>query len=216
MTDEEILKNVLDELKWDSRLSPTEIGVTVKDGVVSLVGTVDSYMKKWQAEEVALRVRGVRAVANELEVKLGESDERDDEALARAAKLALEDASDIPSSVTVTVDNGWITLRGDVEWQFQRQSAERKIRNLRGVKGVINTIEVKPKMKPEDLKRKIENALIRAAETDAKRIQVEVQDGRVVLKGKVHSWYEKEEAKREAWLAPGVRDVVDELRIAFD
>ncbi|MCU1280845.1 MAG: transport-associated protein [bacterium] len=216
MTDEEIQKNVLDELKWDARLRPTEIGVTVKDGVVTLVGNVDSYMKKWEAEDAVLRVRGVRAVANELDVKLGKSDERSDEDIARAAKEALEDALDVPPTVRVAVDGGWITLRGEVEWQFQKQAAERKVRHVKGVRGVINAIEVKPIAKPEDLKRKIEDALVRAAETDAKRIQVEVQDGRVILKGKVHSWYEKEEAKREAWLAPGVRDVVDELRISFD
>jgi osmotically-inducible protein OsmY len=215
MTDAEIQRNVLDEFKWDARVQPNEIGVVVKDGVVALTGTVDSYMKKWDAEDVALRVRGVRAVANELQVKLHSSDERSDEDIARAAKQALESSFEVPDTVSVTVENGFITLRGEVEWQHQRKAAERKVRNLIGVKGLVNWIVVEPKLKPEDLKQKIEQAILRTAEVDAKNIQVDVRDGRVVLKGKVHSWFEKEEAKREAWLAPGVREVVDNLDITF-
>ncbi len=213
LTDEEIQRNVLEELKWDARIRPTEIGVTVKDGVVTLVGTVDSYTKKWTAEEIALRVGGVKAVANELEVKLPTERVRSDEEIARAAKQALEAAFDVPDTVKLSVDKGWITLQGEVEWYYQKEAAERRVRDITGVKGVINQIEVKPRIEPEDLKRRIEDALVRAAETDAKNINVDVQDGRVVLKGRVHSWYEKEEAKREAWLAPGVREVVDELSI---
>ena len=216
LKDEEIQNAVIEEFKWDARIAPTEIGVTVKDGVVTLVGTVDSYWKKWEAEEIASRVGGVRAVANELEVKLPSSEERTDEDIARAVKQALEQSLTVPETVTATVESGWITLRGDVEWDYQRKAAEKAVRHLKGVKGVINEILVKPKAKPEDLKRKIEQALVRVAETDAKNIRVDVQDGRVVLEGKVHSWYEKEEAKREAWLAPGVREVVDRLDITFD
>ena len=160
-------------------------------------------------------MRGVRAVANELQVKLHSSAERSDEDIARAAKQALESSFDVPDTVSVTVENGFITLRGEVEWQHQRKAAERKVRNLIGVKGVVDLIEVKPKLKPEDLKQKIEQAILRTAEVDAKNIQVDVRDGRVVLKGKVHSWFEKEEAKREAWLAPGVREVVDNLDITY-
>jgi osmotically-inducible protein OsmY len=215
VTDAEIQRNVLDEFKWDARVQPNEIGVVVKDGVVALTGTVDSYMKKWEAEDIALRVRGVRAVANELQVKLRSSDERTDEDIARAAKQALESSFEVPDSVRVTVEKGFITLRGEVEWQHQRKAAERKVRNLIGVQGVVNLIDVKPKLKPEELKQKIEQAILRTAEVDAKNIQVDVRDGRVVLKGKVHSWFEKEEAKREAWLAPGVREVVDNLEITF-
>jgi osmotically-inducible protein OsmY len=212
-SDEEIQKNVLEQLKYDSRIKPAEIGVTVKDGVVSLVGTVDSYTKKWTAEEIALRTTGVKAVVNELEVKLPSSSVRSDEDIAKTARQILESSYDVPPTVKVVVEKGWVTLTGDVEWQFQKEAAERKVRDLIGVKGVINRITVRPKVKPEDLKRRIEDALVRTAETDAKNIQVEVQDGRVVLRGRVHSWYEKEEAKREAWLAPGVREVVDEMVI---
>ena len=211
--DEEIHKNVLEQFKWDARIKSTEIGVTVKDGVVNLVGRVDSYTKKWTAEEVALRVAGVRAVVNELEVELPSSSVRSAEDIGRAAKLALETSYDIPNTVKAVVDKGWITLRGEVEWHYQKEAADRKVRDIVGVKGVINQIQVQPKVKPEDLKRRIESALARTAETDAKNIQVDVRDGKVILKGRVHSWYEKEEAKREAWLAPGVREVVDELAI---
>jgi osmotically-inducible protein OsmY len=214
LKDEEIQKNVMEEFKWDARIRPTEIGVTVKDGVVTLVGTVDSYTKKWTAEEIALRTAGVKAVVNELEVKLPSSSVRSDEDIARAAKQALEFSYEVPDTVKVVVDKGWITLAGEVEWNYQKEAAERKVRELIGVKGVINRIEIKPKIKPEDLKRRIEAALLRAAETDAKNIQVETRDGKVILKGRVRSWFEKEEAKREAWMAPGVREVVDELVIS--
>jgi osmotically-inducible protein OsmY len=214
LTDEEIQKNVLEQFKYDPRISPSEIGVTVKDGVVTLLGTVESYTKKWSAEEIALRVTGVKAVVNQLEVKLPSSMARTDEEIAKAAKQALESSWEIPASVKVSVEKGWITLHGEVEWHYQKEAAERKVRDIIGVRGVINQLEIKPKIKPDDVKRRIESALIRTAATDAKNIQVEVKEGRVVLRGRVHSWYEKEEAKREAWLAPGVREVVDELVIA--
>jgi osmotically-inducible protein OsmY len=214
LRDEEIQRNVLEQFNWDPRINPTEIGVTVNDGVVTLVGTVESYTKKWTAEEIALRVAGVKAVANELEVKLPTSSRRLDEDIARAAKQALEWSISVPDSVKAVVENGWITLHGAVVWHYQKQAGERAVRDLVGVKGVINQIQVKPREKPEDIKRRIEEALKRAGEIDSKNIQVETIDGKVVLKGRVHSWYEKEEAKREAWLAPGVREVVDQLEIA--
>jgi osmotically-inducible protein OsmY len=214
LTDEEIQKNVLEQFKYDPRISPSEIGVTVKDGVVTLLGTVENYTKKWSAEEIALRVAGVKAVVNQLAVKLPSGAVRTDEEIAKAAKQALESSWEIPASLKLSVEKGWITLHGEVEWHYQKEAAERKVRDIVGVRGVVNQIEIKPKVKPDDVKRRIESALIRTAETDAKNIQVEVKDGRVVLRGRVHSWYEKEEAKREAWLAPGVREVVDELVIA--
>src|SRR5262249_19165159 len=214
LQDEDIQKNVVDQLKWDPRIRPTEIRLTVNDGVVTLMGTVESYTKKWTAEEIALRVLGVKAVANELEVKLPARSVRTDEDVARVAQQGLESAWDVPNTVKVVVDRSWITLQGEVEWNFQKEAAERKVRDLIGVKGVINRVYVKPRVKPEDLKRLIESALVRTAETDAKNIRVEALDGRVVLKGRVRSWYEKEEARREAWLAPGVREVVDELVIS--
>jgi osmotically-inducible protein OsmY len=211
-TDEEIQENVMAELKWDAKLQPNEIGVTVKDGIVTLTGWVDSYLKKWSAEDAALKVGGVRAVANDVQVKL--SSERIDSDIAAAALRAIEWDAFVPSDkVQVTVSNAWVTLKGEVEWQYQKQDAERVVRRLLGVKGVSNLITVKPNANPSELKKKIESALVRNAELDAKRITVEVQGSKAILKGTVRAWAEKEEAERVAWSAPGITAVENRITV---
>jgi osmotically-inducible protein OsmY len=215
-TDEDIQRDVLAELKWDARVQPNEIGVAVKDGVVTLTGWVESYSKKWAAEEAAHRVRGVKAVANDIEVRLPGSQERTDADIAAAAIRALEWDAFIPiDKLDVTVTKGWVTLKGDVEWQYQKADAERVVRRLNGVKGVTNLIVVKPHVTPSELKEKIEQALIRNAQTDAQRITVEVQGTKAILRGTVRSWAEREEAERAAWSAPGITEVENRISIAI-
>jgi osmotically-inducible protein OsmY len=216
-TDEDIQKDVIAELKWEPRVNPAEIGVIVKDGVVTLTGWVDSYTKRWAAEEAAHRVRGVKAVANDTEVRLGVGSERTDAEIAAAAVRALQwDALLVPEQIEVTVSKGWVTLKGSVEWDYKKQEAERVVRNLAGVKGVSNLIDVKPKTRPtpDEIKKQVEQALVRSAETDAQRITVEVDGSKVVLKGTVRSWAEREEAERAAWRAPGVTSVDNRFAIA--
>jgi osmotically-inducible protein OsmY len=215
-TDEDIQTDVLEELKWDSRVQPNEIGVAVKDGVVTLTGWVDSYRKKMAAEEAAHRVRGVKAVANDIEVRLPGSAERTDADLAKAALNALKwEAAISTDKVEVTVSKGWVTLRGEVEYNFQKREAERAVERLSGVKGVINLIVVKPRLSPRDLKQQIEKALVRNAETDAEHITVEVQGSKVILRGTVRSYAEKKAAEDAAWSAPGITEVENRIVISL-
>ncbi len=214
-SDEDIQRDVLAELKWDARVTPNEIGVSVKNGIVTLTGEVDSYAKKWAAEEAALRVRGAKGVANDIEVRLPTSSQRSDADIAAAAARALEwDALLSPERIKVTVSKGWVTLKGEVEWQFEKDDAERVVRRIMGVIGVTNLITVKPTVQPSEIKNKIEQALIRSVKTDAERITVDVEGSKVILRGTVRSWAEKEEAERTAWLAPGVTMVQNEIAVS--
>jgi len=215
-TDEEIQRDILEELKWDTRVRPNEIGVAVKDGIVTLTGWVDSYLKKMAAEEAAHRVRGVKAVVNDIEVRLPSSAERTDEDLAKAALNALQWQAGVPADkIDVTVSHGWVTLKGEVEYGYQKREAERAVERLSGVRGVINLIRVKPGLSPTDLKQKIEQALVRNAELDAKRITVEVQGSKVILYGTVRSYAEKKAAEEAAWAAPGVSEVENHIVISL-
>jgi osmotically-inducible protein OsmY len=215
-TDMQIQADVLAELKWEPRVQANEIGVSVKDGVVTLSGRVDSYTKKWAAEEAAHRVRGVKAVANDIEVKLPGASERTDADVAAAVVRALEWDAFVPiDTLDVTVSKGWVTLKGEVEWQYQKEDAERVTRRIVGVVGVSNLIVVKPRVTPTDLKKKIEEALRRTAETDAQRITVEVDGSKVTLKGTVRSWAERQEAERAAWSAPGITSIDNRITISY-
>ena len=216
IADEQIQREVLAELAWEPRIRPNEIGVVVKDGVVALTGWVDSYTKRWAAEEAAHRVRGVKAVANEIEVRLPGAAERTDADIAAAAIQALRSDVFVPADkVDVTVSKGFVTLRGTVDWQFQKEDAEKAVRRLPGVKGVLNGITVKPPMTPSDLKKKIEEALVRSAHTDAARITVEVHGSKVILRGILRSWAQRQEAERTAWSAPGVTEVDNRITVAY-
>jgi osmotically-inducible protein OsmY len=213
-TDSDIKREVEDELRWDPSVDATNFAVAVKDGVVTLTGFVTSYAQKFAAERAVKRVAGVFGVANDIEVRLPGVDERPDPDIARdvAAELKIW----LPNSwqnIKVVVKNGWVTLEGEVEWNYQREYAERAVRWIKGVKGVSNLIRLKPKETPSpaEIKVKIEEAFRRNALIDANRITVEANGGEVILKGRVRSWAERQEAERAAWAAPGVVKVVNQI-----
>jgi osmotically-inducible protein OsmY len=215
MSDLELRKAVETELNWEPSINAAEIGVAAKGGIVTLSGHVQSYWEKVAAERAAERVSGVKAVVNELEVRLPGSSERTDEDIARAAVNALEWSVLVPADkLKVKVSKGWVTLEGSVDWQFQKTAAEKAVRKLIGVKGISNLVDVKPRVSKAEVKAEIESALKRSAEVDADHIQVETDGDRVILKGTVHSWFEREEAERAAWRSPGVRTVEDKIAIA--
>lgn len=215
-TDTQLQKDVQAELTWTPSIRDAEIGVAVKDGVVTLTGYVQNHAQKLAAELAAKRVGGVRALADDLKVKLPSSLERSDTDIAHAAVRALDWDTEVPDkAVTVTVNDGWLTLQGNVEWQFQKAAAERAVRYLNGVRGVINSIMIMPKgVSPAQVSERIKEALKRSAEYDAEHVKVSAVDGKVTLTGTVRSWTERSDAELAAWSAPGVREVVDRIMIS--
>jgi len=205
---------VLAELEFDPSVDATKLGIMAEDGVITLTGHVPTFSDKWNAERVVKRVHGVRAVANEIDVRLPSTSSLDDESIARSGANALNWNATVPRDhVTISVTNAWITLDGTVEWQFQKRAAEEAVRVLAGVRGVSNNIAVIPKALAADVKTKIEAALKRNAELDARKIQVNAAGATVTLTGEVRSWIEREDAVNAAWSAAGVKNVLDEIRI---
>src|SRR5438105_5424607 len=205
-SDNELRRHIERELEWEPSVDERRIGVSVLDGIVTLTGEVTSYSEKWRAERAVERVEGVRGIVNELVVK--PATERSDADIAKAAVEALKWNVMVPDEdIKVKVEKGWVTRTGEVSWDYQRRAAERAIRDLPGMKGIVNLIVVKPRVEPEDIKKKIEETFKRDAIVDANHITVEVNGAEVTLRGTVRSWVERHEAEKAAWSAPGVTAV---------
>ncbi len=214
-TDTQLQKDVLAELAWEPAVHAAEIGVSVKDGVVTLGGHVSSYLEKYEAERATQRVAGVKALAVEIKVKLSAFGTRDDADIARSAETALEwMGTNTSKNVNVMVESGWLTLSGDVDWQYQRLAAANAVRYLMGVTGVSNQISIKAGATLGAVKQEIEAALRRRAKVDANAIHVAVNGSAVTLTGSVHSWSERDSARESAWGAPGVMSVDDQMTIS--
>ena len=214
MSDKTLRQTVMDELEWDPSFNAQHIGVAVEEGVVTLTGHVGSYIERLAAEKAVKRVKGVRAIAEEIEVRFPSDKKTSDDQIARRALDVIAWDSTIPKDkIQIKVQNGFVTLSGEVDWFYQRDDAEAAVRKLTGVKGLSNEVKVKPQVRGTDIKQRIETALKRNAEVEADAIKVTVQEGRVILDGKVKAWYERELAERTAWSAPGVISVEDRISI---
>lgn len=216
MSDISLRQDIIDELEFEPSLNAAHIGVAVNKGIVTLSGFVGSYAEKIAAEQAVRRVKDVRAIAEEIEVRYpNDKKTADDEIAGRVVSILRWSAVVPPDSIQVKVQDGWVTLSGQVDWQFQRAAAEAEIRRLSGVAGVINSVSIKARVQATDVKRKIEEALKRYAEVEAAGVRVCVlNDGKVTLDGNVHDWRERDAIKRAAWSAPGVTTVEDRLMIS--
>jgi osmotically-inducible protein OsmY len=215
-TDRQLQQDVMSELAWEPSVTSTEIGVEVKGGVVTLAGHVGSYLEKWEAQRAAQRVSGVKALAVEMDVSLPGSSTRNDVDIARAASNVLQWNTYWPEDqIKVLVENGWITLSGELDWEYQREAAERSVRGLMGVTGISNQIVLKSVATLRPDKSQIEAALKRRIHSDSRHITVEVDGADVILSGTVHSWADREAARNSAWSTPGVRNVADNLDIVY-
>ncbi|MDP4198602.1 MAG: BON domain-containing protein [Bacteroidota bacterium] len=213
-TNEQLQRDVMEALKWEPVLNATDIGVAARDGVITLTGTVDSYPKKLAAERAAKNVAGVKAVAEEVVVHIDGNNRRTDTEIAEAAVNALRWCNTVPDEkIKVSVENGWVKLEGEVEWDYQKTEARREVEDLTGVKGVTNLISLSPQLKPSEIKNKIRRAFERSATVDSGNIAIDVNGSIVTLRGPVRSWAEREDAENAAWAAPGVSQVKDELRV---
>ena len=215
-TDTALQQDILAELEWEPSVNAANVGVAVKDGVVTLTGHVDTYAEKHDAERAARRVSGVKAIAVEMDVRLAGSDQRTDSDIARTAINVLEWNTSVPrDSVQVRVENGWLTLSGEVQWEYQRQSVADGVRSLMGVTGVSDRIVLEPDVSSDAIRADIEAALKRRAQKDSRRISVSVDGHEVTLGGSVASWAEKDLANHSAWGTAGVRNVVDHMTVAY-
>lgn len=211
--DRQIQRDVMEALEYSPAIAAENIGVSVQDGVVTLTGRVTSYAEKYAAEKTCFRVHGVKAVADDIEVALPGSHVRSDTDLARAAADILAWNVLVPATVQISVEKGRVILRGHVDWDFQRSAAEKALRNLTGITGVVNHIAIQRQVEPEDVKAKIEHALERMADEEAKKIKVEVSGSKVILSGSVNSIAERDDVKWAAWAVPGVSEVESHLQI---
>lgn len=215
-TDIRLKEDIEDELRWDPKVNASQIAVSVVKGAVSLLGAVDSYAEKWAAEDATKRVSGVRTVAQDLTVKVLGVHQRSDSELAEIVLSALKWDVFVPETVTATIEQGQVTLEGQVTWNYQRDAAERAIRHLAGITAVYNAVTLKPDVSVSQVKEKVQAALQRQAKADAKSIYVATSGGKVTLTGHASSWQSIEDAASAAWAAPGVTDVVDQVKMSMN